>query len=122
MRTPARFLTAALAAALSLGLVATSADAASHKATKKVDGVTATLVVHDIKNKLGTISDKKWLTLTVKTPAAAHDVVDGVDYGIKKVSWWATIRVTGAPSCELVRTSPSTRQGSGTWTIPVKYT
>jgi len=122
MRTRTRVISAALAAALSLGLVASSAGAATHKAARSSDGVRATLVVHDIKNKLGKISDKKWLTLTVKTPPAAHDVVDGHDYGVTAVHWYARIVVTGAASCEFTRTSPATYEGSGRWVIPASYT
>src|SRR6478735_8238721 len=98
MRTSARFVAAALAATLSLGLVAGSAQANQTKVVKKA-GVSATLTVHDIKNKLGKISDKKWVTLKVVTPPAAHDVVDGHDYGEKAVHWYASIEVTGAKSC-----------------------
>jgi hypothetical protein len=122
MRTPTRILTAALAAVLSLGLVATTADAASHTATKKDDGVKATLVVHDIKNKVGKITDKQWLTLTVRTPAAAHDIVDGYDYGVTAVHWYARLTITGAPSCRTTITSDTHPDGSGRWVVPVSFT
>ena len=122
MRTPTRILAAAVAAALSLGLVATTADAASHTATKKDDGVKATLVVHDIKNKLGKVVDKHWLTLTVKTPATAHDVVDGHDYGALAVHWYARLTITGAPACTTTITSNTYEHGSGRWVLPVNVT
>ncbi|RHA43490.1 hypothetical protein [Cellulomonas rhizosphaerae] len=118
MRTSARIVAAALAATLSLGLVAGSAQAQT-KVVKK-SGVTATLTVHDVKNKLGKISDKKWLTLKVVTPPAAHDVVDGYDYGEKAVHWYASIEVKGAKSCNAYLSVPGT-DGSSTWVQPIKF-
>jgi len=118
MRTPARFLAAAVAATLGLGLLSTTAQA-NDSTTVKHQGVTAKLTVHDIKNKLGTMSDKHWVTLTVKTPAAAHDVADGIDFGVKSVSWYALITVTGAKSCNGSAAVP-TKAGSGSYTIPFK--
>ncbi|ROS30588.1 hypothetical protein [Cellulomonas sp. PhB150] len=119
MRTSARIVAAALAATLSLGLVAGSAQANQTKVAKK-GGVTATLTVHDIKNKLGKFSDKKWVTLKVVTPPSAHDVVDGSDYGVKAVHWYASIQVTGAKSCSGYIGAPSA-DGSKTWSQSVTF-
>ncbi len=120
MRTPARILAAALAATLSLGLLSTTAQA-NDSTTVKHQGVSATLTIHDVKNKLGTISDKHWVTLKVKTPAAAHDVKDGYDYGVKAVTWYATISVSGARSCTGSDFIPS-HDGSASYVLPFKVT
>jgi len=120
MRTSVRLAAAALAATLSLGLVAGSAQANQTTSVKKA-GVTATLTVHDVKNKLGKITDKKWITLKVTTPATVHDVVDGYDYGEKAVHWYASITATGAKSCATYYGSASA-DGSDTFVQPLSIT
>ncbi|MDM7831132.1 hypothetical protein [Cellulomonas edaphi] len=121
MRTPARIVAASIAAALGLGLAAATADATTHTTRATSQGVSAKLIVHDVKNRLGKVGDKHWITLKVHTPAAAHDVLNGHDYGVLPVKWYATIRITGANSCTWQQTSAA-RAGSGTTTIPMSFT
>ncbi|WP_156043999.1 hypothetical protein [Cellulomonas sp. HZM] len=113
---PARLLAATVAATLGLGLAATTADA-SQKVVRKSQGVTATLVVHDVKNKPGHIKDKKFLQLKVVTPAPVTDS-NGTAVPTR---WYASLTITGSPSCKGY-TSVSTTEGSDTvvWPFDVK--
>ena len=81
MRTPTRILAAALTAALSLGLVATSANAATHKATgvvKSVDAKNSTVVLaHE------PVASMKWPAMTMTFKADDPKLVQGLTTGQK---------------------------------------